>query len=157
MIYIIYKIYTVYLGLVGCLIFVLVWLKLRKFEKELKLLNEKTEGLLKEKKDAKRQIQMVTKQTQTSSNADDEKVKINIFHPRYSSTPITCERPSSNTTRKINNNIRKRKSGIPRSTTFPQPAQLAVEDEFQSEFSIPIPFDGWPAARSVFHCLCTLK
>ena len=116
-----------------------MWRKQRKIEKELKLLNEKTEGLMKKKKGAKRQ--MVTKQTQTSGNTDDEKVKINIFHPRYSSTPITYnQRPSSNTTR--NNNIRKRKSGIPRSTTFPQPAQLAVEDEFQSEFSIPIPFDG---------------
>jgi len=114
-----------------------MWWKQRKIEKELKLLNEKTEGLM--KKDAKRQ--MVTKQTQTSSN--DEKVKINIFHPQYSSTPIAYNQcQSSNTTRKINNNIRKRKSGIPRSTTFPQPAQLAVEDEFQSEFSIPIPFDA---------------
>ena len=116
-----------------------MWRKQRKIEKELKLLNEKTEGLMKKKKGAKRQ--MVTKQTQTSGNTDDEKLKINIFHPRYSSTPITYnQRPSSNTTR--NNNIRKRKSGIPRSTSFPQPAQLAVEDEFQSEFSIPIPFDG---------------
>ena len=114
-----------------------MWWKQRKIENELKLLNEKTEGLM--KKDAKRQ--MVTKQTQTSSN--DERVKINIFHPQYSSTPITYNQyQSSNTTRKINNNIRKRKSGISRSTTFPQPAQLAVEDEFQSEFSIPIPFNA---------------
>ena len=116
-----------------------MWRKQRNIEKELKLLNEKTEGLMKKKKGAKRQT--VTKQTQTSGNAVDEKVKVNIFHPRYSSTPITYnQRPSSNTTR--NNNIRKRRSGIPRSTTFPQPAPLAVEDEFQSEFSIPIPFDG---------------
>ena len=116
-----------------------MWRKQRKIERELKLLNEKTEGLMKKKKDAKRQ--MVTKHTQTAGNADVEKVTINIFHPRYSSTPIAYnQRPSSNITR--NNNIRKRKSGIPRSTTFPQPAQLAIEDEFQSEFSIPVPFDA---------------
>ena len=93
---------------------------------------------MKKKKGAKREIQMATKDTQTSGNADGQ-VGINRFHPQFSSTPITYQRPSINATRKINNNTRRR-SGIPRSTTFPQSAQLEVE-EFQSEFSIPIPFD----------------
>ena len=82
---------------------------------------------------------MATKDTQTSGNADGQ-VGINRFHPQFSSTPITYQRPSINATRKINNNTRRRRSGIPRSTTFPRSARLE-DEEFQSEFSIPIPFD----------------
>ena len=121
-----------------CLLLVLMCRKQCKIEKELKSLNEKAEGLMKKKKGTKREIQMASKVTQTSGNADGQ-VGINRFHPQFSSTPITYQRPSINAIRKINNNTRRR-SGIPRSTTFPQSAQLEVE-EFQSEFSIPIPFD----------------
>ena len=122
-----------------CLLLVLMYRKQCKIEKELQSLNEKAEGLMKKNKGTKREIQMAAKVTQTSGNADGQ-VGINRFHPQFSSTPITYQRPSINATRKINNNTRRRRSGIPRSTTFPQSAQLEVE-EFQSEFSIPIPFD----------------
>ena len=127
----------VYLGMVVCLLLLLMWREQSKMKKEL---NEKLERLMKKKKGTKREIQMATKESQTSGNADDEKVKINPFHPRYSSTPITYQRPPSSATKKIDNNTRKRR-GIPRSTTFPQQVSLAVEEEFQSEFSIPIPLE----------------
>ena len=130
--------------MVVSLLLLLMWRDQRKMKKELmeELMKELIkERLMKTKKGTKREIkQMATKQTQTPGHADDEKVKINRFHPRYSSTPITNQRPPSSATRKINNNTRKR-IGIPRSTTFPQQASLPVEEEFQSEFSIPIPFE----------------
>jgi len=128
---------VVVIGMVVCLLLLLMWREQSKMKNEL---NEKLERLMKKKKGTKREIQMATKESQTSGNADDEKVKINPFHPRYSSTPITYQRPPSSATKKINNNTRKRR-GIPRSTTFPQQASIAVEEEFQSEFSIPIPFE----------------
>ena len=55
--------------------------------------------------------------------------KMNIFDPRFCST---------GSGKKINNNIRKR-SGIPRSTTFPQSYQNNDVDtaDFQSEFEFP--------------------
>ena len=123
----------------------------RKMKKELnenlerlmkKELNEKLERLMKKMKGTKREQakRKATKESQTTGNADDEKVKINRFHPRYSSTLITSQPPPSCATRKINNNTRRR-IGIPRSTTFPQQASIAVEEEMQSEFSIPIPLE----------------
>ena len=93
---------------------------------------------MKKKKGAKREIQMATKDTQTSGNADGQ-VGINRFHPQFSSTPITYQRPSIQATRKINYNSRRR-SSLPRSTIFIQSAELE-DEEFQSAFSIPIPFD----------------
>ena len=124
------------------LFLLLMWREQRKMKNELKELNEKLERPMKKKKGTKREIQMATKESQTTGKADDEKVKINRFHPRYSSTPITYQRPSSSATKKINNNTRRR---IPRSTTFestfPRQASVADEEEFQSEFSIPIPFE----------------
>ena len=92
-----------------------------KIQKELKSLNELAEGLMKKKKGAKREIQMATKDTQTSGNADGQ-VGINRFHPQFSSPPITYQRPSINATRKIHNNTRRR--SVPHSTIFPQSAQL---------------------------------
>ena len=119
-----------------CLLLVLMYRKQCKIEKELKSLNEKAEGLMKKKKGAKREIQMAAKGTQTSGNADGQ-VGINRFHPQFSSTPITYQRPSIQATRKINYNSRRR-SSLPRSTIFTQSAELE-DEEFQSAFSIPFP------------------
>ena len=60
--------------------------------------------------------------------------KMNIFDPRYCTTV-----PG----KKINNNIRRR-SGIPRSTTFPRSNQNddLEDDDFRSEFNIPFPRDA---------------
>ena len=90
--------------MVVCLLLLLMWREQSKMKKEL---NEKLERLMKKKKGTKREIQMATKESQTSGNADDEKVKINPFDPRYSSTPITYQRPSSSATKKVNNSWRR--------------------------------------------------
>ena len=105
----------------GFLLLVLMYRKQCKIQKQLKSLNELAEGLMKKKKGTKREIQMATKDTQTSGNADGQ-VGINRFHPQFSSKPITYQRPSINATRKIHNNTRRR--SVPHSTIFPQSAQL---------------------------------
>ena len=118
-----------------CLLLLVIWRQNGRIERKLakdsrtdeierivKKLNEKIEGLEKEK-------EMSTKETQTPCNAERDQNRINIFDPRYS---------TGNT---INKNQNRRRSGIPRSTTFPRSAESAtVDDEdFQSEFNIPIP------------------
>ena len=124
------------MGLGQCLILAMVWRLNKKADENNRAdmqLKEKMERLM--KKQAKEKKKVATKKIQTNPSNVESEVRLNIFHPRYCSTPVENI---------FSNNNRKR-SGIPRSTTFPRSAQLqrfAQDDEFQSEFEIPLPFDA---------------
>ena len=128
-------------GLIAILFLVVILLLLvglRRQNRILKTLHEQGQNnatvcrLAKEIDEIDRTIRQLKAKQEKETTVDQP--KMNIFDPRYCTTVRG---------KKTNNNIRRR-SGIPRSTTFPRSDQnndLDDDDDFRSEFNIPFPRD----------------